>query len=400
MNKENLEKITELRHILHSEAELSGREKNTKEILMKFMKDHTDFEVIDRGSWFYCRKDPVQVPSAASAALGTALGTDSVKGADPRALSGQKFLPPIAFRADMDALPIDETLPLPYASRTPHVSHKCGHDGHSCALAGLGLKLTGKDLKRPVILIFQHAEETGKGGEVCSKLIPELGISEIYAFHNLGGYPEGSIVVRDGLSQPASKGLTVHFHGKASHASDPGQGHNPSDAVCDLEIFIRGLLQKPHCGMVLCTIVQIDVGKKDFGVSAGEGEISMTLRAENEEEMDRMEAAIREQAEKMARRDGLTCVYEVSDPFPETRNHKENLEKVASCAGALGFPVIHMKKLWRASEDFGWYLKKCPGAIFYVGNGEDYPPLHTCGYDFNDRILERAVDLFTALAQS
>ena len=63
----------------------------------------------------------------------------------------------------------------------------------------------------------------------------------------------------------------------------------------------------------------------------------------------------------------------------------------------LGDQLIYMTKLWRASEDFGWYLKQCPGAIFYIGNGEDYPPLHTCGYDFNDSILEKAVDLFSAL---
>ena len=66
----------------------------------------------------------------------------------------------------------------------------------------------------------------------------------------------------------------------------------------------------------------------------------------------------------------------------------------------LGMNVISMKDMWRASEDFGWYLKECPGAIIYIGNGEDYPPLHTVGYDFNDRILESAVDLFAALAVS
>ena len=52
---------------------------------------------------------------------------------------------------------------------------------------------------------------------------------------------------------------------------------------------------------------------------------------------------------------------------------------------------------FRASEDFGYYLKQCPGAIFYIGNGEDHPQLHTAEYDFNDGILERAADLFFAL---
>ncbi|MCC6095404.1 MAG: hypothetical protein LIV24_10365, partial [Eubacterium sp.] len=59
----------------------------------------------------------------------------------------------------------------------------------------------------------------------------------------------------------------------------------------------------------------------------------------------------------------------------------------------------HMDKLWRASEDFGWYLKQRPGAIFYIGNGETYPALHTTGYDFNDQILPVAVDMFCELAK-
>ena len=56
------------------------------------------------------------------------------------------------------------------------------------------------------------------------------------------------------------------------------------------------------------------------------------------------------------------------------------------------------KEMWRASEDFGHYLKKCGGAMFYFGNGVEWPALHTAEYDFNDRILETAVDLFAGLA--
>ena len=59
---------------------------------------------------------------------------------------------------------------------------------------------------------------------------------------------------------------------------------------------------------------------------------------------------------------------------------------------------METEDLWRASEDFGWYLKECPGAIAYIGNGENHPALHTDTYDFNDRILETAVDLLVDLA--
>ena len=59
-----------------------------------------------------------------------------------------------------------------------------------------------------------------------------------------------------------------------------------------------------------------------------------------------------------------------------------------------------MMELWRASEDFGWYTKVCPGAIFYIGSGEDYPALHTEGYDFPDAILPAAVQMFRAILTS
>lgn len=369
MNKDNLQKIILLRHKLHSIAELSNEEHETKEELMHFMTKNTDFEVVDQGAWFYC-----------------------IKKSD----SGDS---PIAFRADFDALPIDETISLPYASKQAGVSHKCGHDGHSAVLAGLGLELTGKSVKRTVVLIFQHAEEIGQGGKVCAELIPELHISEIYAFHNLSGYPEGSIVYRSDLTQPASEGLTIRFTGAKSHASNPEQGRNPSFAIADLVFFIRECLHEEHEGMLLCTIVNISAGTKDFGISAGDGELSLTLRAENEAEMAALEKQLLEKAHELASRDGLTVSKEISDVFPETRNDNNALSKVLHSAEQLHFKTKEMHDLWRASEDFGWYQKKCSGAIFYIGNGENYPSLHTAAYDFNDIILGTAVDMLIRLSE-
>ena len=121
----------------------------------------------------------------------------------------------------MDALPIPETIDLPYGSQNEGVSHKCGHDGHCAALCGLALALDQMETTRDVYLIFQPGEEIGAGALVCRDLITEKGISEIYAFHNLGGYPEGSLVYREGLTQPASEGLRICLTGKTSHASAP-----------------------------------------------------------------------------------------------------------------------------------------------------------------------------------
>ena len=369
MREENLKKITELRHELHKYPELSMRENGTVRRLMRFLEENTDFAVTERDGWFYAVK--------------------------PGSPDGRK----IAFRADMDALPIRETMPLPYASCCDGVSHKCGHDGHSAALCGLALELTGRTLKNTVYLIFQPGEETGQGAQVCCGLIPQEGIQEIYAFHNLPGYPEGDLVYREGLTQPASEGLRIVLEGKKSHASAPEEGRNPAEALSRIVLHSQGLCRRPAEGMLLCTVTGLLAGTGDFGISAGSGEVSLTLRAEQEEEMDRLEADLLAFAKEQADAYGLKMTHEIHDRFPETRNHPACLARVKAAAADLGIPLLAMPRLWRASEDFGHYLKECPGAMFYLGAGEGTPALHTDRYDFDDRLLAPAADLFVRLAE-
>ena len=369
---ENLNKITELRHVLHRFPDLSLQESGTIRILKDFLMANTNLELVDREGWFYAVKRP----------------------------HGDSAAAPIAFRADMDALPMHEYSELVYRSAHEGISHKCGHDGHMAALVGLALELDKMEVNRTVYLIFQPAEEIGQGAVRCAELIREEGITEIYAFHNLSGYPENSIVYRKQLTQPASEGLTIYMHGKQSHASAPEEGRNPSSAIAEMALFSQTLTKEKHDGMALCTIVGMQCGEGNFGISAGEGTIRVTLRAEQEQFMKEMEIRLLQKAEELAARDGLRTEHEIQDYFPETRNYDEALERVIDIARGLGLPVIEMKNLWRASEDFGYYLKQCPGAIFYIGNGEEYPALHTDGYDFNDGILETAVDMFLALAMS
>ena len=363
MNTENLRKIISLRHELHEQPELSGHEAKTKRRLMDFIEVDTRFAVVDCGKWFYASR--------------YAESTDA-----------------IAFRADMDALPIPEGLNIPYASRNPGISHKCGHDGHCAALCGLALELDSLNVNRSVYLIFQHAEETGQGGQECAAFLRERNISEIYAFHNWSGYPEGSIVIRRGLCQCASQGLTVKFTGRPSHASEPEKGINPSFAIGRLIMGIRELYTQYEGRKVLCTIVNVNVGSKNFGISPGDGEISMTLRAEHEHDMQSFDSDIRRLAEKLAADFSVNVSFETHDYFPETVSDSRCVKKVRRAAELLSRKVIDMPEAIRASEDFGWYVKQVPGAIFYVGNGEDYPAVHTTDYDFNDRILSAAVDIF------
>ena len=109
---------------------------------------------------------------------------------------------------------------------------------------------------------------------------------------------------------------------------------------------------------------------------------------------------IRKLAVKIAEAHHVSVSFETHDYFPETVSDSECVMKVRHAASELGLKVIEMNDAIRASEDFGWYMKQIPGAIFYVGNGENYPAIHTDTYDFNDNILESAVDMFMSIFRS
>ena len=368
MKQENLIKIKNLRHELHEHPELSMNEHETKRRLMDFIEKNTRLAVIDCGKYFFAS----------------------------RYIEGSKG---IAFRADMDALPMDEVINLAYSSKNPGAAHKCGHDGHCAALCGLALELDAiKELNRSVYLIFQHAEETGQGARECSKLLHERSISSIYAFHNWSGWPEKSIVIRDGLCQCSSAGLTIKFTGKTSHASEPEKGINPAFVIAKIISEIENITGKNK--KILCTVVNIKLGEKNFGISPGDGEISLTLRAEREDDMRVFRNAVVNLAERLAHENSMTVEIIGSDYFPETLSDSRCVKKVIEAAKKLNLKVIEMPEAIRASEDFGFYTKQIHGAIFYIGNGENYPAIHTAEYDFNDEILETAVDMFMKILES
>lgn len=381
MDRENLEKIKRLRHELHAHPELSMKERETKRRLMEFLRENTKLFIEDRGHYFYAYAN-----------------------------GKNEEMEPIAFRADMDALPMEEKAGLPYGSKNPGVCHKCGHDGHCAALCGLALEADRLGTDRPVYFIFQHGEEIGGGGEECAGLIREKGIRRVFAFHNMSGYPEGQVLVKSGVTQCTSKGLTISMEGTPAHASQPEDGKNPAAALAKLALAIEAMAgaqrgeenagqgeNSSFGGFVLATIVELSAGGRNFGIAASKGSVSVTLRADYERDLNRLEERIRETAQGLAKRYGLALSFEEQDFFPETVNDPEAVSLVRRAAASLKIPVRELSQPFRASEDFGYYLKQCPGAIFYIGNGEDHPQLHTAEYDFNDGILERAADLFFAL---
>ena len=369
MNNENLKKIIKLRHYLHENPELSGHEVYTKNYLMDFINNNTSFAVVDCGNYFYAAKY----------------------------FEGSKA---VGFRADFDALPINEDLNLIYASKNPGISHKCGHDGHSAILCGLALELDNLKLKNSVYLIFQHSEEDGKGALECSKILRERNIKKIYALHNWSGWDENNIILKSGIVQCPSEGLTVKFIGENSHASEPEKGIDPSFAISELILNLINYNNFQR-DKILCTVININLGdNKNFGISPGFGEVSFTIRAERENILHELEIKIKELAMNLARENNLNIEFEILDKFPETVNDPGCVNDIKRAAENLKLKIIEMQKPLLASEDFGYYTKEIPGAIFYIGNGKNYPAIHSAGYDFNDNIINNAVNIFVNLYEN
>lgn len=369
MEKENLELIKRLRHELHQHPELSNQEVWTKQHIMTFLQTNTCLEIIDKGTWFY---------------------------AVFRAGEGKRN---IAFRADFDALPIEETIDIPHGSRNPGVSHKCGHDGHAACLAGFALEISQKGAEQNIYFLFQPAEETGDGALQCVSFIKENNIDEIFAFHNMSGMPLCSVNVIDGTAHFASKGMTIRMEGTPAHASQPEDGINPAFAMANLIQAIPDFTSsEKNRGKVLCTVIGIELGDKTFGISASKGNLLLTIRAQYETELEHLQKNLENYALSLALQYGLKVSFSYNDVFPETVNHKESSDKIRKVCRMKGIPLIEMKQPFRASEDFGHYLKETKGAICFIGNGEDYPHIHTLEYDFRDEIIETAVELFKGLA--
>ena len=351
------QKITQLRSQLHEIAELSGQEVRTKQMLMEFLREHTTLELHSCGEGFY---------------------------AAHREEHSTK--PALALRADYDAL----------AKPDGSVSHMCGHDGHAAALCGAALLAEGHTFGRNLFFLFQPAEETGAGAEPCCELFRKETVEEIYGAHNLPGWPLGQVTTRPGTFACASRGVTLRFVGKPTHAAYPENGVSPATAVGRLLCAVPELSDPAnYTGMTLCTVIGVQMGEKAFGAAAEAAEVWLTLRGEHDQDLNQLFDGVLQLSQQLAQASGLEFSYEVQDVFPATENEESCAQKVMElCAG------VPLEVPMRWSEDFGHYLKKCKGAFFGIGAGEDYPPLHTEYYEYPDALLQPTMDAFLALMES
>nr|WP_174822664.1 amidohydrolase [Ruegeria lacuscaerulensis] len=365
--------MTSLRHVLHQFPELSGQELETAARVAGLLRDFGADQVL------------------------TGLGGHGVAAVFD---SGQPG-PSVAIRCELDGLPIQEISDVSYASRVPGKGHLCGHDGHMTMVLGVAEHLS---LARPqsgrVILIFQPAEETGRGA-IAYRADPrfsEIAPDYVFSLHNLPGLELGEVELCEGPANCASRGMKIVLTGKTSHAAAPQDGVSPAAA---LSVLMPQLAQLGKGGSLnsefaLTTVTHASLGERTFGVAPGHAELWVTLRTVSDARMQQLVAEAEALVSGAAAEHGLGTEITYDDVFEACVNDREAVEILVNSCASTNAPCQLTQNPQKFSEDFGQFGKQAKSAMFWLGAGREHPQLHNPDYDFPDALIPVGTGIFLA----
>ena len=376
LTTELINKLTNIRRYLHAHPELSEKEVKTAKTVTNYLNGCNPDQLIE------------------------GLGGHGVAAIFDSGKKGKTVL----FRSELDALPIQEVNDFSYKSRYEGIAHKCGHDGHSTILLGLaGILSKNPPQKGKVVLLFQPAEENGSGAEAVLKdvqfksIIPDY----VFAFHNLPGYPLNEIVVRKKAFTAAVKSIIIKFHGKTAHAAEPEHGQNPALAIAEILKQTAELSNNDpeREDFAVITPIHIEMGKIYYGISAGYGELRLTLRSWTQKELDKLEAYVVGIIGTAAINYKLSIETGFTHVFHANENDDTSVDRVKLSAVENGFSLSERAYPFKWGEDFGLFTQKYKGAMFGIGSGENCAGLHNPDYDFPDEMIPVGIAMFHSIVK-
>lgn len=308
----------------------------------------------------------------------------------------------VAFRADMDALPVTEQTGCDFTSEHVGCMHACGHDGHVTVLLGFAkyLQEHKDELENDVVLIFQPAEE-GPGG---AQLLVDAGLFEkhpvrcIIGCHIFPQVPQGKVACRKGAMMARNGEVDVHIYGESAHGAQPQLGH---DAVLAAGAVITGL----HT-ILSRNVSPLDSGVLTFGaihggeacnIIAKEVKLEGTMRAFSDEAYETMTKRVQEAAAGIAA--GYGCKGEAV--FRHMYRVVDNDPKLVELLQEVAGDNYEETPPYMLAEDFSLYLQKVPGMFFFLGSGNEEKgyihSLHSAQFQFDEEILALGVETYAKL---
>ncbi|MCD4838754.1 amidohydrolase [Neobacillus sedimentimangrovi] len=314
--------------------------------------------------------------------------------------------PMIAFRADMDALPIQEETGLPFASKIPGVMHACGHDGHTAILLGVAklLSFQRERLKGNVRFIFQPAEEINPGG--AKGMIQEgvlEGVEAIFGLHLWSELPSGTFRTCYGPMMAAADRFIIEIEGQGGHGGMP---HKTIDSIVLASHLLMASQQ-----IISRQIDPLEAGVITFGkfssgtafnIIANKAVLEGTVRSFLPEIRETLHKKLKELTTGFANIYGAKIHLDYQYGYPPVENHKNEVDFILETAAKVfGRNNTGIMKPNMAGEDFSYYLKEIPGAFCFVGaqvpNKPVYPHHHP-RFQIDESVLPKAAQWFCQLA--
>jgi amidohydrolase len=318
--------------------------------------------------------------------------------------------PAVALRADMDALPINEETGLPFASRNPGVMHACGHDAHMAMLLGAALLLKNnqRELRRPVRLIFQPAEEHPPGGAAAMIEAGVLGgVDSIFGLHVWSKLACGVLGTRTGAFMSSVDDVKITIRGKGGHAAMPHECIDPvviaGHIIAALQTVVSRSISMTDSAVVSITRMQAGSATNIVPDTA---ELGGTIRTLDDAVRTRVCARVRDLAEGIAAAHGAAAEVDIPPGCPALLNDARAVEQVFAAARRLGWneSAIQILPAQGGGEDFACYAQKIPAAFAFLGAAPDAPatafPQHHPRFAINEEVLPLGAALLAELALS
>ena len=320
----------------------------------------------------------------------------------------------VGLRADMDALPMQESNTFAHASRHAGKMHACGHDGHTAMLLAAAQHLsTHRDFDGTVYLIFQPAEEGGGGAREMMRdgLFEKFRMEAVFGMHNWPGGAVGTFAVSAGPVMASSNEFKITVRGKGGHAAMPHNGIDPVLVACQMVQAFQTIIsrnKKPVDAGVI-SVTMINAGEAT-NVIPDFCELQGTVRTFSIEVLDLIETRMKAIAEHTCAAFDAQCDFEFERNYPPTINSAAEADFARQVLiDIVGADKVLAQEATMGAEDFAYMLQAKPGAYCFIANGEGAHRdighgggpcmLHNPSYDFNDALIPLGGTYWVELAR-
>ncbi|GGB07099.1 amidohydrolase [Macrococcus hajekii] len=313
----------------------------------------------------------------------------------------------VAFRADIDALPIHEENDVDYRSSVDHVMHACGHDGHTTILLAFAKRVkalydAGK-LTATVYFIFQPSEETEAGAnQLLNAYSFKLKPDYIFGLHMMPNNEEGLVLSKPGPITASATEYRFFIKGLSAHVANKEQGHSAGEALSFILSQISQLqhYHLPGLRQNIVHIGQFHAGEAINTVPSN-GYLEGTIRTYAADDL----ATVKEQMLKIAEAcsvvTGTAVEVKFSEGYPSTSNDTDAYQLMKQASEETSLEWIEKEEPYLFGEDFAFYSQVAPTAFAFLGcrNAEQQfvTGLHTSTLNFDEHVLLGGVDLFSAI---